>query len=51
MEEYESWGQITTCGTSRNGTWNWTGVEDDDQLADWIQRASKFVRALPAKEK
>ena len=28
-----------------------TGVEDDDQLADWIQRASKFVRALPAKEK
>jgi hypothetical protein len=27
------------------------GVEDDDQLADWIQRAVKFVRTLPAKEK
>jgi TfoX/Sxy family transcriptional regulator of competence genes len=27
------------------------GVEDDDQLADWIGRAVKFVGALPAKEK
>jgi TfoX/Sxy family transcriptional regulator of competence genes len=27
------------------------GVEDDDQLSDWIQRAMKFVGALPAKEK
>src|SRR5688572_29798092 len=25
------------------------GVESDDQLKDWIQRAIKFVRALPAK--
>ena len=27
------------------------GVEDDDQLKDWIQRAVKFVGKLPAKEK
>jgi hypothetical protein len=27
------------------------GVEDDDQLKDWIERAVKFVKALPAKEK
>jgi TfoX/Sxy family transcriptional regulator of competence genes len=27
------------------------GVEDDDQLKGWIQRALKFVGALPAKEK
>jgi TfoX/Sxy family transcriptional regulator of competence genes len=27
------------------------GVEGDDQLSDWIERATKFVRALPAKEK
>ena len=27
------------------------GVEDDDQLKDWIQRAAKFVGKLPAKEK
>jgi TfoX/Sxy family transcriptional regulator of competence genes len=25
------------------------GVEDDDQLSGWIQRAAKFVGALPAK--
>jgi TfoX/Sxy family transcriptional regulator of competence genes len=25
------------------------GVEGDDQLAGWIERAVKFVRALPAK--
>jgi hypothetical protein len=25
------------------------GVEGDDQLAGWIQRAAKFVGALPAK--
>ena len=25
------------------------GVEDNDQLADWIERATKFVRALPKK--
>ena len=25
------------------------GVEDDDQLKDWIQRATKFVKKLPAK--
>jgi hypothetical protein len=25
------------------------GVEDDDQLADWIERATKFVETLPAK--
>lgn len=25
------------------------GVESDDQLKDWIQRAIKFVRTLPAK--
>jgi hypothetical protein len=25
------------------------GVEADDQLAGWIQRAVKFVGALPAK--
>jgi TfoX/Sxy family transcriptional regulator of competence genes len=27
------------------------GVEGDDQLADWIRRAVKFVGTLPAKEK
>jgi TfoX/Sxy family transcriptional regulator of competence genes len=27
------------------------GVEDDDQLKGWIERALNFVRALPAKEK
>ncbi len=27
------------------------GVEDDYQLKDWIERALKFVKALPAKEK
>jgi|SRR5947208_14784917 len=26
------------------------GVEDDEQLAGWIERAAKFVRTLPAKE-
>ncbi len=25
------------------------GVEDDDELKNWIERASKFVRTLPAK--
>ena len=25
------------------------GVENDDQLKDWIQRATKFVRTLPKK--
>lgn len=25
------------------------GVEDDDQLAAWIERASEFVRTLPKK--
>jgi hypothetical protein len=25
------------------------GVEDDDQLKDWIERAVKFVRTLPRK--
>jgi len=27
------------------------GVQNDDQLDAWIQRAMKFVRTLPAKEK
>jgi TfoX/Sxy family transcriptional regulator of competence genes len=27
------------------------GVKDDEQLSAWIQRAVKFVGALPAKEK
>ena len=27
------------------------GVEDDDQLKGWIQRAMKFVGKLPGKEK
>ena len=27
------------------------GVEDDKQLKDWIERATKFVTTLPAKEK
>ena len=27
------------------------GVEEDDQLRGWIERALKFVTALPAKEK
>ena len=26
------------------------GIEDDDQLSVWIQRAIKFVRRLPGKE-
>ena len=34
---------------------NWVLVEpegvEDDQLSGWIQRAMKFVRTLPAKEK
>ena len=25
------------------------GVEDDDQLKDWIERAAKFVKTLPKK--
>ena len=25
------------------------GVEDDDQLKDWIQKAVKFVKTLPGK--
>lgn len=25
------------------------GVEDDDQLKGWIERATKFVKTLPAK--
>ena len=25
------------------------GVKDDDQLKDWIERAIKFVKTLPAK--
>ena len=25
------------------------GVEDDDQLTDWIERAMKFVKTLPKK--
>jgi hypothetical protein len=25
------------------------GIEDDDQVSDWIQRAEKFVGKLPAK--
>lgn len=25
------------------------GIEDDDQLASWIERAVKFVRTLPKK--
>ena len=27
------------------------GVEDDGQLTDWIERATRFVRTLPAKGK
>ena len=27
------------------------GVEDDDPLPDWIERAAKFVRTLPGKSK
>jgi TfoX/Sxy family transcriptional regulator of competence genes len=27
------------------------GVEDDDHLKGWIERATKFVNTLPAKEK
>ena len=27
------------------------GVEDDEQLKDWIERATKFVKTLSAKEK
>ena len=26
------------------------GVEDDDQLRGWVERATKFVRTLPKKE-
>lgn len=25
------------------------GLEDDDQLVDWIKRATKFVKTLPSK--
>ena len=25
------------------------GIEDDEQLADWIERAMKFVKTLPGK--
>ena len=36
--------------------WNWVavepgGIEGDDQLKVWIDRALKFVKASPAKEK
>ena len=27
------------------------GVEDDEQLTDWIERATKFAGTLPAQEK
>jgi TfoX/Sxy family transcriptional regulator of competence genes len=27
------------------------GVEDDEQLTTWIERATRFVRKLPAKKK
>jgi TfoX/Sxy family transcriptional regulator of competence genes len=27
------------------------GVQNDEQLTDWIGRATRFVRTLPAKEK
>ena len=27
------------------------GVEDDDQLTDWLRRAEAFVGTLPAKRK
>ena len=27
------------------------GIHDDEQLTDWIERATRFVRTLPAKEK
>ena len=27
------------------------GVQDDERLTDWIERATRFVRALPAKGK
>jgi hypothetical protein len=27
------------------------GVEGDEQLTDWIERATKFAGTLPAKEK
>jgi TfoX/Sxy family transcriptional regulator of competence genes len=27
------------------------GVEDDEKLTSWIERATRFVRTLPAKEK
>src|SRR5207249_7873782 len=27
------------------------GVEDDDQLKGWIQRATRFVKTLPGKDK
>jgi TfoX/Sxy family transcriptional regulator of competence genes len=27
------------------------GIENDEQLKDWIERATIFVRTLPAKEK
>jgi hypothetical protein len=26
-------------------------VRNDEQLTDWIERATRFVRTLPAKEK
>jgi hypothetical protein len=26
------------------------GVQDDDQLKEWVERATKFVRTLPRKE-
>jgi TfoX/Sxy family transcriptional regulator of competence genes len=29
----------------------WQGVEDDEQVKNWIERATNFVKALPAKEK
>jgi TfoX/Sxy family transcriptional regulator of competence genes len=43
--------EFTIAGRSMKG---WVlvapqGVADDQQLNDWIQRAAKFVRRLPAK--
>ena len=35
----------------RDGLADRKGVEDDEQLTDWIERATRFARTLPAKEK
>jgi hypothetical protein len=46
--------QVRAFDITGKPMWNWIavepeGVEDDDQLEDWIERSMKFVKTLPRK--